>query len=525
MDPPDEVIAAPPQLQTRTRRSRRCSLVERALHFTVCYAILSLLKLVSIARNSVPNDSIINNDLPRQEERPLKSISSLGAPQQRNKKSPSIQNHQPQPLFCGEKQYKSLGVSCNERLKFLCSRYHISEQEAKNHLLENKDCICDCLWGYREECYSSLLESKDCICDMEEEDMMFGAPVKKRWVDGRWERMLIGIFSYDNLNEFELRMANRETHLNYFKRIAGGSDDDNTICSLQEILGNQTLIADERQCRIVYTFVMGGGTRNDNLRLKNGRGLDLGSINKTVKTRCLWQDPECGGTDIDEWTVDTPQFDATIHLQEEMKMNKDITFLSISENHELGKTDTWFTYSAMLTKRRPDLGIRFTAKLDSDNFLSYYALQSYMKQHKQLFGDKQYIYGGFVIYKAVCSGRAYGFVCRDPGFIAPLFMGGAFTYLSTPLAQHVYLNGTSLERKKQVWIPREDMQLGNMAYSDPSIAVEIVTHNKYPLFLNKHCFGNPVDYRREFAKQFVDWGTNTSEDKEMKKAQKLTFAV
>lgn len=299
-------------------------------------------------------------------------------------------------------------------------------------------------------------------------------------------------------------MANRETHLNYFNHIAGVGDDDIdiAICSLQEFLDNENLIADRRQCRIVYTFVLGGGHRDDNLTMKHGRGLDLGSINQTLKTRCLWQDPECGGTDIDEWTVDTPQFHTTIHLQEEMKTNKDITFLSISENHELGKTDTWFTYSAMLTKSRPDLNIRFTAKLDSDNFVNYYALQSYMLQHKQLFRDKQYIYGGFVIHKGVCSGRNYGYACRDPRFIAPLFMAGAFTYLSTPLAQHIYLNGTSLEHKKQIWIAREDMQLGNMVYSDPSITVEIVKHNDYPAFLNKHCSGDPVTYRHEFTKSF-----------------------
>src|SRR6056300_633210 len=90
---------------------------------------------------------------------------------------------------------------------------------------------------------------------------------------------------------------------------------------------------------------------------------------------------------------------------------------------------------------------------------------------KKQFRDKQYIYGGFVVYKGVCSGPNYGYACRDRRFIAPLFMAGAFTYLSTPLAEHVYLNGTSLERKKEVWIPREDMQIGNMVYSDPSITV------------------------------------------------------
>lgn len=477
------------------------SLVIIALYALSIYSLLFALTVTIKVRieslhNSVNNTHQIGNnfDLPSHSSKKgdyLKTEGTKGGDQ---------------PSFCGEKQWNS-AFTCNKRLEYLRSQYHMSEQEAKNSLLESKHCICDCIWGYKEDCSSSSLGSEDCICDVDDKDVNIIMPqphdVKESWGDGRWQRMLIGIFSYDSLKEFELRMANRETHLNYFKYIADDFDDgDIAICSLQEFLGNQNLITNKKQCRIIYTFVMGGGPPDNDLTKQHGNGLDLGSINQTVKTRCLWQDPECGGTDIDEWTVDTPQ-SLSIHLQEEMKTNKDITFLSISENHELGKSDTWFTYAAMLTKSRPDLEIRFTAKLDSDNFLNYFALESYMSGHKKQFKDKKYIYGGFVVYKGVCSGPNYGYACRDRRFIAPLFMAGAFTYLSTPLAEHVYLNGTSLERKKEVWIPREDMQIGNMVYSDPSITVEFVKHNKLRRsFLNKHCDGDPMTYRHEFAKEF-----------------------
>ncbi len=502
MDPPEETrkqqrrTVSPQQRRYTGRATLRHVKPEFILIFIILFGILSILKSHSLlAKNDAAQNQ--KNEIIDLPQFVTEESSKLATQENQN-------NLQHQPSFCGRKQYGSTKFTCNQRVEYLCWKHHISEQEAKNNLLESKDCICDCLWGYKEDCTYSSLESEDCICDddnNEDDIMMPRAPVEKSWGDGRWQRMLIGIFSYDSMKEFELRMANRETHLHYFKHIAGVGDDYIAICSLHQFLGDQNLIADKRQCRIIYTFVMGGGPRDDDLTKQNVNGLDLGAINQTVKTRCLWQDPECGGTDIDEWTVDAPQ-SPSIHLQEEIKTNKDITFLSISENHQLGKSDTWFTYAAMLTKSRPDLDIRFTAKLDSDNFLNYYALQSHMLQHKQRFRDKQYIYGGFVIYKGVCSGRTYGYVCRDPQFIAPIFMAGAFTYLSTPLAQHVYLNGTSLERKKEVWIPLEDMQIGNMAYSDPSITVEIVQHNKLngPYTLNKHCSSDPSMYRREFAK-------------------------
>ena len=157
MDPP-EIQAAP---TTQTRRSRRCSSVERALNFTICFAILSLLKLEPIARNSVPNDnSNINIDLPRQEEKekplPLKSIydsSSIKNIQdserlvQRN--IISAQNNvgvgnDNAIFFCGNHKWKQTDISCDERVSYLVGRYRYdgSRFEARESLLE-QNCACN----------------------------------------------------------------------------------------------------------------------------------------------------------------------------------------------------------------------------------------------------------------------------------------------------------------------------------------------------------------------------------------------
>ena len=78
----------------------------------------------------------------------------------------------------------------------------------------------------------------------------------------------------------------------------------------------------------------------------------------------------------------------------------------------------------------------------------------------------------------VCRQSVYGYACLNPKFIAPLFMSGALVYLTTPLAQHVFMDGTSLERKREVWIAGEDMQLANMVYSDPAMTPFVINHQK-----------------------------------------------
>jgi hypothetical protein len=55
----------------------------------------------------------------------------------------------------------------------------------------------------------------------------------------------------------------------------------------------------------------------------------------TVKTRCLWEDPQCGGTDITKWTLARSKTNISDALADELTQYNDVTFLSIPENHEV----------------------------------------------------------------------------------------------------------------------------------------------------------------------------------------------
>ena len=338
-------------------------------------------------------------------------------------------------------------------------------------------------------------------------------------VEREWDRMLFGIFTYDSPNEAKLRAVNRETHLSYFKHhvdILGGNRSD-VICSLHQLLNNSTLAQDSESCRIVYSFVMGGGIGHANMTMKQGDLRRNGGENQTfgVKTRCLWEDPECGGKNIDRWTLSSPKFDVSSTLAQELKDYNDITLLSIPENHELGKTDTWFTYMAMLTSQYPELQIGFVGKIDSDNFirwpvffqwLSSYAKDPIVSNVGIAMNTTPFIYAGYAISKRICAKPQYNWVGLRPEFIAEWFVAGAHVYLSTPLVQHVYMHGTTLQRKKEVWILGEDLQLANMAYSDPKIIPNILNHRygQYGAYINTHCFNDPVLFRKEYYKSYPE---------------------
>ena len=79
-------------------------------------------------------------------------------------------------------------------------------------------------------------------------------------------------------------------------------------------------------------------------------------------------------------------------------------------------------------------------------------------------------------------------------------------YMSTPLAQHVFMDGTSLQRKKEVWIVGEDMQLANMAYSDPKITPFTLNHRYGDggYEISVHCVNNPINYRDWYYKLYPE---------------------
>ena len=334
-------------------------------------------------------------------------------------------------------------------------------------------------------------------------------------VERKWDRMLFGIFTYDSPNEASLRAVNRETHLSYFHH-HGVSEGNRTglICSLKELLDNSTLARDPESCRIVYSFVIGGGVGHADVDMTKQVGAPTrqsGGDDKMMfnaKTRCLWEDPECGGKDINQWTLDVPKCNISDTFARELREYKDITLLSIPENHELGKTDTWFTYTSMLTWQYPELQIGFVGKIDSDNFIRWPVFINYLERYakKPITAAKPFIYGGYAIDKKTCSGPTYGYACAQENFIAEVFVSGALVYMSTQLAQHVFMYGTTFERKRNIWIVGEDMQLANMAYSDPKIIPFVINHRsgQYGSYINLHCFNDPALYRREYYKYHPD---------------------
>ncbi len=177
----------------------------------------------------------------------------------------------------------------------------------------------------------------------------------------------------------------------------------------------------------------------------------------------------------------------------------------------LGKTGTYYTYATMLTRELPQLQIGFVGKLDSDAFINYPAFFKHLESWKGAMDSKTYIYGGQRhIHKATCSGRAWGFICASPSFIAPVFFTGDFNFLSASLAQHVFMNGTSLQHKKSVWMPAEDVQVANMAYSDPNITENITLISNawakgLPAIVGHHTsYKDEVGYREGWNKVIKD---------------------
>ena len=314
----------------------------------------------------------------------------------------------------------------------------------------------------------------------------------------RSHRTLYGIFSYDSPNEANLRAANRATHLNYYIKNRRKEKRADVICKLNVLLAWPELAKDPESCQVIYTFVLGGlegSEDNPNLRAKSsvvGRNVVPDS-----KTRCLYNDPDCGGANITQWTMKRP-LSVSLELEKELKL-QDLTFLSVLESHEYGKTDTWFTYASLLARQRSELNIAFVGKIDSDNIIRWPSFFQYLKHnYEDAMKTEKYIYGGWYVPKDECAGNAYSGLCSDGRFIGDGFASGAHNYISTELATKVFLD-TPLARRKEVWFVGEDIQLANMVYST-SIRPFVINHRGGlgHGFINVHCKGDPGLMRSQY---------------------------
>jgi hypothetical protein len=120
MDPPEEgceAVAAPPQ--RRRLRGARC--VEKTLILTICFVILSLLKLEPLARNSVQNHN-----------------SKIDMPPLLQSVDTEIQTY---TELCEGCRYKPLHLgrtSCGERAQYLIKTYHTSYNEAATKVMKEE---------------------------------------------------------------------------------------------------------------------------------------------------------------------------------------------------------------------------------------------------------------------------------------------------------------------------------------------------------------------------------------------------
>ncbi|CAB9510909.1 expressed unknown protein [Seminavis robusta] len=272
-------------------------------------------------------------------------------------------------------------------------------------------------------------------------------------------RYLFGIFSFDGgFPQYEKRMAIRNSYLSYYQQQEGNSSIKDTVCSLQELIQNPRS-NDPYACRFVYTFVMGGGHPQ--------KQPDI----------CYFE--ECGNQ-TEDFVVPSPQYDVSEYLFKEMTLlnHTDFTFLRSRENHEEGKTESWYTYASSLTKDHPEFNLDYIGKLDDDTIMFVNRLLEEWQIQANHELKQQLVAGGWLVPKNICSKPRWGRVCDDPKFYAPYMLPGGFNFLSTRLAHLVYLDGTSLEHKKNMFFPgHEELGFSNLVFSVENVTASAVSQN------------------------------------------------
>mmetsp|Transcript_660 Transcript_660/g.1611 ORF Transcript_660/g.1611 Transcript_660/m.1611 type:complete len:550 (+) Transcript_660:67-1716(+) len=285
------------------------------------------------------------------------------------------------------------------------------------------------------------------------------------WNNGN-TRILFGIMSYyDKHNaETKRREAIRQTWLSL-------ENENVHFCALSDIVFDKTQSIDN--CTIIYTFVVTNGNITD--------------PNRTILVDDKYTHyNQIGYPELDQRREFAHSRLPTNSTKRPVHSNiTDITVLNIYENGKQGKSTTWFNYASMIIKQH-NLPIQFIVKTDSDTMLYpnpfhkwfHYKydkeiagpFQKYTEQFSQPpNGDKQIsssaktkpfmVFGGTPLTKSNCGWPEYQ-TCRL--MICPIFMGGAFYFVSVDMASYIASNDCP---RKQVFIPHEDVNMGNLVWS------------------------------------------------------------
>ncbi len=171
MDPPEETV--PPH--EKRRRGRGPLYLQRTFLFTTCFAILMLLKLEPLARNSVQDhNNEIDLPLPKTNEEVKDAAMKVVGDEFRREVVPQISPKLTEQSFakqegvltrldidvsiefCGHNKWLGSRISCTDRVSFLVNRHHnMSEQQAKMDLLEDN---CQCSLVRNSTQYTDILQ-------------------------------------------------------------------------------------------------------------------------------------------------------------------------------------------------------------------------------------------------------------------------------------------------------------------------------------------------------------------------------
>ena len=275
---------------------------------------------------------------------------------------------------------------------------------------------------------------------------------------------LLGIMSHDlpgtKALEQDMRNAVRDTYLAYYKDIDRSTP--NRICKLTTILQSDNPAGEFDECQLAYAIVIGGG---------NNETQPTELLNVTSSHSMILSHPE-----------------------------DDVINLNIKENGKFGKSPTWFRYATLIRKEY-DLPIDYIIKTDSDTLFSPSMFFKWVEEQEveyffpvANFTDvdttdhdvgqsdqsnleidnatsnnnkssfrRERIFGGSPFDRKMCGWPSHEH-CEN--FTAPVYMGGAFYFLSSDLAD--YISSDRCPRKK-IFIPHEDVTNGNYVFSHPDL--------------------------------------------------------
>ena len=239
--------------------------------------------------------------------------------------------------------------------------------------------------------------------------------------------MLLGIFSHDSTADAaERRSLIRKTYL---------ANTDTRICSL-----NVFLSGENADCRVAYTFVLGG-----------------------------WNKEQFPDAPTDHVNDDEP----LVVLDKKVSDDEDdVTYLNIKENMNDGKSYTWFKYAAYLEGAKDDgtprigatnrRAIHYVAKADADTLISMNALLDYMNQDLPPSPYNNNFFGGIPTANVAKN---------------HMYMQGQLYFISLNLAKYIGYELTGEERQtitRGYWEEKhaklfvhEDVSVGTLVYSHP----------------------------------------------------------